>query len=36
MLGGKVIYLAPEEARLYISSNNYDRAWELWRREVSR
>jgi HCOMODA/2-hydroxy-3-carboxy-muconic semialdehyde decarboxylase len=36
MLGGTVTYLSPEEARLYVASNNYDRAWELWRREVNR
>ena len=36
LLGGKVTYLSPEEARLYVASNNYDRAWELWRREINR
>jgi HCOMODA/2-hydroxy-3-carboxy-muconic semialdehyde decarboxylase len=35
-LGGVVAYLDPEEARLYLAPNNYDRAWELWRREVNR
>ena len=34
MLGGKTTYLSPEEARLYVAPNNYDRAWELWRKEV--
>ena len=36
-LGGKITYLAPEEARLYMADgNNYDRAWDLWKRKVSR
>jgi len=35
-LGGKVTYLEPEEARLYVASDNYERAWELWKRKVSR
>jgi ribulose-5-phosphate 4-epimerase/fuculose-1-phosphate aldolase len=34
-LGGKITYLDPEEARLYMADgNNYDRAWELWKRKV--
>jgi HCOMODA/2-hydroxy-3-carboxy-muconic semialdehyde decarboxylase len=36
MLGGKITYLSPEEARQYQSSNNYDRAWELWRKDIQR
>jgi ribulose-5-phosphate 4-epimerase/fuculose-1-phosphate aldolase len=35
-LGGKVTYLEPEEARLYVASDNYERAWELWKRKVSK
>jgi HCOMODA/2-hydroxy-3-carboxy-muconic semialdehyde decarboxylase len=35
-LGGKVTYLEPEEARLYVASDNYQRAWELWKRKVSK
>jgi HCOMODA/2-hydroxy-3-carboxy-muconic semialdehyde decarboxylase len=35
-LGGTITYLDPEEARLYIAPNNYDRAWELWRKQVGR
>jgi len=35
-LGGTITYLEPEEVRKYLAPNNYDRAWELWKREVSR
>jgi len=35
-LGGKITYLDPEEARKYLAPNNYDRAWELWKKQVSR
>jgi HCOMODA/2-hydroxy-3-carboxy-muconic semialdehyde decarboxylase len=35
-LGGKITYIDPEEARLYAAPNNYDRAWELWKQQVSR
>jgi ribulose-5-phosphate 4-epimerase/fuculose-1-phosphate aldolase len=35
-LGGQIAYLDPEEARLYVAPNNYDRAWELWKKQVSR
>jgi HCOMODA/2-hydroxy-3-carboxy-muconic semialdehyde decarboxylase len=35
-LGGKVTYLDPEEARLYVASDNYERAWELWKRKVTK
>ena len=35
-LGGTITYLEPEEARLYLAPNNYDRAWELWKKQVSR
>jgi ribulose-5-phosphate 4-epimerase/fuculose-1-phosphate aldolase len=35
-LGGTVTYLDSEEARLYMADgNNYDRAWELWKRKVT-
>jgi ribulose-5-phosphate 4-epimerase/fuculose-1-phosphate aldolase len=35
-LGGKITYLDSEEARKYLAPNNYDRAWELWKKQVSR
>jgi HCOMODA/2-hydroxy-3-carboxy-muconic semialdehyde decarboxylase len=35
-LGGKITYLEPEEVRKYLAPNNYDRAWELWKNQVSR
>ena len=35
-LGGKITYLDAEEARRYIAPNNYERAWEMWKRQVSR
>jgi ribulose-5-phosphate 4-epimerase/fuculose-1-phosphate aldolase len=35
-LGGKITYLEPEEVRKYLAPNNYDRAWELWKKQVSR
>jgi ribulose-5-phosphate 4-epimerase/fuculose-1-phosphate aldolase len=35
-LGGQITYVDPEEARLYLAQSNYDRAWELWRKEVNR
>jgi ribulose-5-phosphate 4-epimerase/fuculose-1-phosphate aldolase len=35
-LGGSITYLEPEEARLYMADgNNYDRAWELWKRAAT-
>jgi HCOMODA/2-hydroxy-3-carboxy-muconic semialdehyde decarboxylase len=33
-MGGSIKYLDPEEARLWNSSNTYDRAWELWKRKA--
>ena len=33
-LGGKVTYLEPEESRKVQSSFGYDRAWNLWKRDV--
>jgi ribulose-5-phosphate 4-epimerase/fuculose-1-phosphate aldolase len=34
-LGGTITYLEAEEARLYMADgNNYDRAWELWKRKA--
>lgn len=33
-LGGQITYLDPEEARLYSTTSNYDRAWELWKRKA--
>jgi HCOMODA/2-hydroxy-3-carboxy-muconic semialdehyde decarboxylase len=35
MLGGKVTYVHPEEARLREGPGNYDRSWELWKRKVT-
>jgi HCOMODA/2-hydroxy-3-carboxy-muconic semialdehyde decarboxylase len=35
-LGGKITYIDPEEARKYAAPNNYDRAWELWKKQVAR
>lgn len=33
-LGGKVTYLEPEESRNVQSAFGYDRAWNLWKRDV--
>lgn len=33
-LGGKITYIDPEEARKYAAPNNYDRAWELWKKQA--
>ena len=33
-LGGKITYMDPEEARKYAASDNYSRAWELWKRKA--
>ncbi len=33
-LGGKITYIDPEEARKYAASDNYSRAWELWKRKA--
>lgn len=35
-LGGTITYIDPAEARLYFSSNNYDRSWELWKKQAGR
>jgi HCOMODA/2-hydroxy-3-carboxy-muconic semialdehyde decarboxylase len=35
-LGGTITYLDPEEAKKYYAPNNYERAWELWKSEVTR
>jgi HCOMODA/2-hydroxy-3-carboxy-muconic semialdehyde decarboxylase len=35
-LGGKITFIDPEEARKYLAPNNYERAWELWKKQVSR
>jgi len=35
-LGGKITYLDPEEARKAASTNDYQRAWELWKRQVTK
>jgi ribulose-5-phosphate 4-epimerase/fuculose-1-phosphate aldolase len=34
-LGGKITYIDPEEARKYAASDNYSRAWELWKRKAA-
>jgi len=33
-LGGNITYLDPEEARKYLAPNNYERAWELWKKSI--
>jgi HCOMODA/2-hydroxy-3-carboxy-muconic semialdehyde decarboxylase len=33
-LGGKITYIDPEEARKYAATDNYSRAWELWKRKA--
>jgi ribulose-5-phosphate 4-epimerase/fuculose-1-phosphate aldolase len=33
-LGGKITYIDPEEAKKYAASDNYSRAWELWKRKA--
>ena len=35
-LGGQPVYLDPEEARLATVPGQYDRGWELWKREVTK
>lgn len=34
--GGPITYIDAEEARKYAAPNNYERAWELWKQQVSR
>lgn len=34
-LGGQPTYLDAEEARLATVPTQYDRAWELWKKQVS-
>jgi ribulose-5-phosphate 4-epimerase/fuculose-1-phosphate aldolase len=34
-LGGTITYIDPEEARQFNAPNNYDRAWELWKRKAT-
>jgi hypothetical protein len=33
-LGGKITYVTPEEGKQTVA-DDYKRAWELWRREVT-
>jgi HCOMODA/2-hydroxy-3-carboxy-muconic semialdehyde decarboxylase len=33
-LGGPITYIDPEEAKKYAASDNYSRAWELWKRKA--
>jgi len=33
-LGGPITYIDPEEARKYAASDNYSRAWELWKKKA--
>jgi ribulose-5-phosphate 4-epimerase/fuculose-1-phosphate aldolase len=33
-LGGPITYIDPEEARKYAASDNYARAWELWKKKA--
>ncbi len=35
-LGGKITYIDPEEAKKYAASDNYSRAWELWKRKAAK
>jgi HCOMODA/2-hydroxy-3-carboxy-muconic semialdehyde decarboxylase len=35
-LGGPITYIDPEEAKKYAAPNNYDRSWELWKKQVTR
>jgi HCOMODA/2-hydroxy-3-carboxy-muconic semialdehyde decarboxylase len=34
-LGGPITYIDPEEAKKYAASDNYSRAWELWKRKAA-
>jgi HCOMODA/2-hydroxy-3-carboxy-muconic semialdehyde decarboxylase len=34
-LGGKITYIDPQEAKKYAASDNYSRAWELWKRKAA-
>jgi ribulose-5-phosphate 4-epimerase/fuculose-1-phosphate aldolase len=34
-LGGPIAYIDPEEAKKYATSDNYGRAWELWKRKAA-
>lgn len=34
--GGPITYIDAEEARKYAAPNNYERAWELWKKQVGR
>jgi len=34
-LGGPITYIDPEEAKKYAASDNYSRAWELWKRKAT-
>ena len=34
-LGGKITEISPEEARKYAASDNYARAWELWKKKAN-
>jgi HCOMODA/2-hydroxy-3-carboxy-muconic semialdehyde decarboxylase len=34
-LGGRITYIDPEEAKKYAASDNYSRAWELWKRKAA-
>jgi HCOMODA/2-hydroxy-3-carboxy-muconic semialdehyde decarboxylase len=33
-LGGPITEISPEEARKYAASDNYSRAWELWKKKA--
>ena len=35
LLGGKVTYFEPEEARKTAPQDGFERAWEVWKRKVS-
>ena len=33
-LGGTITEISPEEAKKYAASDNYARAWELWKKKA--
>jgi len=33
-LGGPITYIDPEEAKKYAASDNYSRAWDLWKKKA--
>jgi hypothetical protein len=35
-LGGRITYIDPQEARKRSDPRIYDRAWELWKKSLSK